>query len=454
MRRRKLIRLLPLSIAGLPKIVSAIHPFPPLKHHDPLAIRYIKRVTEMLKWIRSTQSENLLEAAYAIARTLENGGRCWSLWDAGHTPGPDMFPDRNGEPDIFTIGYDINKTRNGDLLLATTFESRERFEDIKEKNITVVGAPSPWGGDCKLAELLRPDVRALRIRHLSDIWIETNYTSLGAQMYVHGMPAPVGPVTGIIQTVTLWMMVADACRVLARRGKSVPVKGDEPKLEGNNVKWVSLLDPLMDTYFDTVLRQMEMIGAEMGNIRKIAEIAVDTALSGGQVYCYSRYSSIAGEASTRRGGLSLTRGISEGTKDFNGTKKDCVIMGITKPDDEVDLKFLDMFKKRRMRIASLGPMTRDIKIPDGRTVPKETDVHAGRMCDTYGIFPIPGFDQKVCPTSGALLNQLFWAFVMELIEQYIERSGGNVPGVFFSAALKQGTEHMHRLHTMAREMGF
>ena len=260
MRRRKLISLIPLSLAVLPKIVSAIPPSPLLKHHEPLAIRYIKRVTEMLKWIRSTQSENLLEAAYAIARTVENGGRCWSLWDAGHTPGPDMFPDRNGEPDIFTVGYNTNETRKGDLLLATTFESRGRFEDIKEKNITVVGAPSPWGGDCKLAGLLRPEVRALRIRHISDIWIETNYTSLGAQMYVPGMPAPVGPVTGIIQTVTLWMMVADACRVLARKGKSLPVKGDEPKLAVKNS--VNLHDPLMDTYFDTVVRQMEMIGAD------------------------------------------------------------------------------------------------------------------------------------------------------------------------------------------------
>ena len=99
-------------------------------------------------------------------------------------------------------------------------------------------------------------------------------------------------------------------------------------------------------------------------------------------------------------------------------------------------------------------MTRSIKVPEGRTVPKETDFHAGRMCDTYGLFAVPGFEKRICPTSGVVLDQLFWATMMEVVEQHIRRTGGDVPGVFFSAALKGGMEHMHRMHEIYRERGY
>ena len=44
-----------------------------------------------------------------------------------------------------------------------------------------------------------------------------------------------------------------------------------------------------------------------------------------------------------------------------GSPKDCVIMGILKPDDPVDLKHLDYFRKKKMKIASIGPMTRGMQ---------------------------------------------------------------------------------------------
>ena len=470
MKRRDAFRLISLSIAGVTSLSKKVLSSEMLlKHgeskHEPLAIRYIRKIRERLTWIRETQTEDLMEGAYAIARTVENGGRCWNVWDAGHT-NADLYPDRNGEPEIFTDGYSPDKARDGDLVLARS-ANKEMCDDVAQKDIFVIGAPSPWSGDAKYPELLRDQVRHLQLWPYADVWIETRATTLGGVMKIPGMTAPVGPVTGITGPVLVWMMIADACRILARRGISLPVKGDEPKVTGEAVDWtsfsgwVSLNDPLMDNYFDEVMAQIELIGAELGKIRKIARMAVDTLLDGGHVYCYSRYSTISQEANTRRSGLSVTRGLLErdgrlwdgqNARFFEGgTSKDCVIMGILKPDDEMDLRFLDYFKKQGMKTASLGTMTRAMREPEGRTVPKETDIHAGRMCDTYGLFAIPGFDQKVCPTSGAVLNQLFWATMMELIEQYIERTGGDIPGVYFSAALKGGREHYRRWYNLDQQ---
>lgn len=461
MKRRDAIKLLPLSmsgLAGLPRTVFSqkIHEKNiPETNNLPLAIQYTKKVCERLKWIRENQSENLLEASYAIARTIQNGGRCWAFWDAGHTTS-DLMPGRNGEPEIFTWGNKWTSSNDGDLLLARTYRSESMYEEIKRKNIFLIGGPGPSSGDAKMPEYLVEEARKYQMRSYADIWIETNATSFGGVIFIPGMPAPIGPITGVVGPVTLWMMIADACRILARRGISLPVKGDEPKVTGEKIDnksfsgWVSLNDPLMDDYYNEVIRQIELIGAELGTIRKIAKMCVDTHLNGGTVYCYSRYSSIAGEANTRRSGLSLTTGIYGNSfkGPFKGTKNDCVILGIIKPDDEVDLTFLDMFKKKGLRTASLGPMTRNIDVPDGRTVPKETEFHAGRMCDTYGIFSVPGFEQKICPTSGVILNQLFWATMMEVVEQFMERTGGDVPGIFFSWAIKGGRPHMHRLNAL------
>jgi uncharacterized phosphosugar-binding protein len=409
--------------------------------------------------------EDLMEGAYAIARTVEKGGTCWQEWDAGHT-NADMYPERNGLPEIFADGYNPAKAKNGDLVLARSADTR-LTDDLAKKDIFVIGAPSPWSGDAQNPELLRDEVRKLQLWPYADVWIETQVSTLGGLIKVPGMTAPIGPISGVDGPVMMWMMVADACRVLARDGKSLPVRGDEPKVTGKSVDWqsfsgwVSLNDPLMDNYFDEVMNQIELIGAEMGKIRKIGSMAIDALMGGGHIYCYSRFSSVAQDANTRRSGLSITRGIMDrdgklwdGQKSVvfeGGTSKDCVIMGILKPDDPVDLKYLDYFRKKGMKVASLGPMTRAMHEPDGRTIPKETDVHAGRMCDTYGLFAVPGFEQKICPTSGVILNLFFWAVMMELVEQYMERTGGDIPGVMFSAGLKGGREHYRKWFNLDQE---
>ena len=476
MKRRDTLRLLPLSIAGLAGMAHDAFAQKPVPfgsgvygdaalikkkqdHPKPLSVQYLHTVHDMLTWIRHTQSENLLEASYAIARAVRNKATCWYSWDMGHSTTYDIIPGRNGVPEIFTVGYDAKRTKDGDLFLANVWGGPHA--DLEKKDILVIGAPAPWGGDARLAELLVRDSAKVRLRPYADIWIETNVTTLGAVMNVPGMPAPVGPVSGIIGMVTYWMMMADTCRILARDGFSVPVRGDEPMLSGDGVEWAGLHEPLMDDYFERVIMQIGMIEAELGNIRAIAKMAVDSVLSGGKVYCYSRYgASLSSEASTRRGGLALTQGVDEqngklisGGGDFKGTAKDTVIMGIFSPDDAFDLKCLDQFRKAGMKTASIGPMTRDIKAPEGRAVPKETDIHVGRMCDTYGLYAFKGFERKVCPTSGAVQNQIFWAICMEIVEEMIRRTG-NVPGVFYSAAIKNGTEHMNRMHELYRERGY
>ncbi len=462
MKRRDAIRMVPLSMAGLAAAARRVSGQEPdwgkrwPEGREPLAVEYSRKVRERLAWIRENQTENLMEAAYAIAQTVEAGGQCYQVsWDAGHTEA-DSWPGRNGEPEILSTRFDPNKAKKGDLLI--TSGQTPQTAELKQKGVCIVGCTSPWSGDARHAELLRDEVKLLTLRPYADIYIENQATTLGGVVTVPGMPAPVGPVSGITGKTTLWMMLADASRILARKGIKRPVRGDEPEVTGKTVdyksftEWADLRKPLMDDYYLAVMNQLEMVFAEYGAIRKIASLAAETSLRGGMIWGYSRYNSIAGEASTRRSGLSITQGIygsqldtPEKRKNMPGSPKDCVIMGITKPDDEVDLAFLDLFRERGMKVVSLGPTTRSTAIPEGRTVPKETDLHVGRMCDTYGLFAIPGFIRRICPTSGVVLDHLWWVTMMETVQQYIEKSGGDVPGVYLSAALKGGREHMHRM---------
>ena len=328
MKRRDALPLIPLTIAGMSGLASSAKSqgavtlpapeTPPDSSTEPLSLRYLKKIRDMLTRIRDTQTQNMLEASYMIARKHMEGKTCWSTWDMGHGPNIDILtPGRNGLPEIFTPGYDPKKSKPGDFFLKST--ENGSLDEVDVKDMYVVGMPVPWGADAGGSELLEEHVKKLKIRSYCDIWIETNMTTLGAIMHVPGMTAPIGPESGIIGMVTFWMMTADACRILAREGKPVPVKGDEPVIDWKKTPAVLRSDPLMDDYFDAIMAQMELIGAEMGAVRKVAKLAVDSALSGGRVYGYDRYGGFAAETRGRRGGLLLTQGVSA---DGNGNLSD------------------------------------------------------------------------------------------------------------------------------------
>ncbi len=459
MKRRDMFRLIPLAVPTLAAGSGSAfgQPMPQRPHGgnsgEPLGLMYTRRVREMLRWVRENQSENILEAAYAIARTVEKGGRVWGCWDLGHTQDSDIFPDRNGEPEIVTAGYDAKQVRNGDLVLANFPWPAGYLDDMAQKELFVVGGPCPWGGDIAGVGNITPDIQRLKIRPMANIWIETNVDHIGAQMKAPHSPAPLGPESGPLSGTIFWMMLADACRALARDGKPVRVKGDEPPLNEKAPR-VGLDSPLMGEYFDQVMRELEMIGMEMGSIRTMASLAVDSLLSGGNIYFYSRHhQSLAGEASGRRGGFAFARGTADGRK-VQGTSNDCVIMGTYKPDDEADLKNLQSFKSMGMKTASIGPITRDTRLPEGDAVYKGTDVHVGRMMDTYGLFALPGFEKKICPTSGMITTAILWAMSGEIVEQVMDRTGGNVPGINFNGALRWGGSYNARAATMARTRGY
>ncbi len=477
MHRRDLLRLIPLTAAGIAGSVNAIMAQEaadrPASGDKPesLALRYLRASREKLQWVHETQMAYLLEGAYAIAATVKRGGHCWSNWNMGHNIGFDLFSDRNGEPEMFTVGYNAEKAVKGDLLLVSAYSGS--MEDVLGKGVFVIGGPDPYSLDGHGEEPFRSDLVNRRFRQYANLWIDNGMTRSDGALEIPGSIVKICPVSPVLGMTTFWMMVADACRILARDGAAVKVKGDEPPLSGEAVQsWeinarVSLDQPLMEHYFRHLMEQQNAIEAEMGRIRKAAAMVVDTVLSGGISYCYSRSRNhLAVEGNTRRSGLAIFNGLADGGEEkdlhFVNTlvpsrplsKKDCVVMGFTRPDDPVDLDNLGKFRKAGMKIISIGPLTRDFKVPAGRTVPKEADIHIGRMCDTYGLFAIPGFERKVCPTSGAMINQIFWALNAEIVEQFIVRSGGDVPGAFANVAFEDGRQIMHHMLELYKERGY
>ena len=459
MKRRDLFRLIPFTIPAFsvvsnPGAAQEMKPRREYSPGEPFGMVYNRRIREMLAWVRETQSDKMLEAAYAVARTVEKGKKCWCNWDLGHTNSSDIFPNRIGQPDILTPGYDPKQVKDGDLVFTSFPGPVENIEDMSKKDLFIIGATCPWSGDVKDAgENIIPEIQKVQNRKYADIWIETNTDSLGAQVKVPGSPAPLGPESGPLYGSIFWMMIADACRILSRDGKPAAVKGDEPKLSDKTPR-AGLNEPLMGDYYDTVMRQFEMIGMEMGDIRKMAKMAVDTILSGGNIYFYSRYpESLAYEATGRRGGLTCSRAIFDGH--IEGTAKDCVIMGTYQPDDEADLKNLEKIKSMGMKTASIGPVTRDAKIPEGRIIARETEVHVGRVMDTYGLFALPGFDRKICPTSGVMNTAILWTVTGEIVDQIMERTGGNVPGIGMNGALRgSNTIFNPQVRAMTQSRGY
>ena len=427
----------------------------------------------MFEKIKTTQSEEMLEASYRIAHTIASGHKCHREWETGHHVKFDFWPDRPGDTDIFTaerVPYEA-----GDLLLANR-GGGPAMENIRKQGVFIVGGCTPWGGsDIANAELLRPEVGALKIRPYADIWIETFDTVYGAFIRVPGETAPLGPVTGALGMLTFWMMLSDAARLIVRDGGTFAVYGDEPPLDGN-AETVDTALPVGQAYYETVMRQHTAIDDEFDAIDSIAVMAVHAVLTGGRVYCYSRYEeALCLEARERRAGLALTYGlwgppgdirvsqysIADRVTDtietveerFVPTNKDMVIMGIAEPDNPDDLDCLDVFKKAGMGTAAIGPATRDGVVPPGRTVPKEADIHVGAGCDTYGLFAFNGIEKKVAPTSGLIQNQIFWTICCQIAEKIVERTG-NAPGIYLNGGLKGGMEKLVAVLKTFRERGY
>ncbi len=456
MNRRNMLALLPAAVTGaagsvVPASAAENPQTPDADNTSPRCLQYPRVIADLLHAVKITQSENLLEASYAAARTVLNKRTVWCHWNMGHTYRSDIFPERDGQPDIYAEGYDPEKSRDGDMLLLS-FPFRG-LDDLRDKKIFVVGGPSVWGGDNQGAELIKREFQEMRFRPYSNIWIETNMTSIGPRVYLPGMTGPIGPVTGPVYMTLFWMMAADTCRILTIEGHPPRVKGDEPTPSGASVNWASLDRPLMTTFYTEIVRQLNLVGSELGNIRKVAGMAADAVLAGKNLYFYSRYQyAFASEAWGRRGGLRLAKGIWDGHID--GEKGDCVIMGVYRPDDPVDLANLREFRKRGMHVASVGAVAKGTVIPEGPAVHKESDAHAGHFIDAYGFFAIPGVERRVCPTSGIMNCTMLWAICIEIAEEIMRRTGGNTPVINVNGALEMSGEHYPYLNNMLNSRGY
>ncbi|MDP2984269.1 MAG: hypothetical protein Q8O92_13190 [Candidatus Latescibacter sp.] len=469
MKRRTLLKLISMALygaAGLPETC-------PAGVTKPLGLQYLEKMRQIFEKIKSTQSEEMLEASYRIADTIKKGKKCHRVWETGHSVNNDFWPNRPGDTNIFenkTIPYEKD-----DLLLANR-GGGSGMENNHKKGVFIIGGCTPWGGsDIQYAELLLPEVQSLKICPYADIWIETFDTAYGAFIHVPGETAPLGPVTGALGMMTFWIMMSDTARILARDAVSFAVYGDEPPIGGTKFK-ANLSRPLGELYYDTALQQHKAIEDEFVSINEIATMAVHAVLTGGRVYCYSRYEdALCLEAVERRAGLALTYGL-WGPPDnikiakytivdrvtdekkvvdeaFKPTGNDIVIMGTAYPDNAEDIECLELFKKSGMGTAVIGPTTRNGIVPDGRTVCKEADVHVGAGCDSYGLFALPGIQRKVSPTSGLIQNQIFWAICGQIAEQIVERTG-NAPGIFLNGGLKGGMEKLVAVRRTFRQRGY
>jgi hypothetical protein len=75
------------------------------------------------------------------------------------------------------------------------------------------------------------------------------------------------------------------------------------------------------------------------------------------------------------------------------------------------------------------------------------------MMDTYGLFALPGADRKICPTSGLLVNVLFWTTMVQLAEE-IMRYTGNTPAVLSTGAVVGGAEQRKRAGGLVKTRGY
>ena len=89
------------------------------------------------------------------------------------------------------------------------------------------------------------------------------------------------------------------------------------------------------------------------------------------------------------------------------------------------------------------------KILNGNTCWFQWDQGHTNSGDTF-----QGFNRKICPISGILIYTINWVISIELVEEIKRHTGGNIPGVYFSGALKWGNSWNAKMRSMMQDRGY
>jgi uncharacterized phosphosugar-binding protein len=160
-------------------------------------------------------------------------------------------------------------------------------------------------------------------------------------------------------------------------------------------------------YLDTLMARLDRFhGAYLDDVCNAGEIIAEKVLKGGKIYPWSSRREFFIESNGTAGGLM-------GVYDLNPdslTAKDVVIIAVSDSTPNAETAMAVKAKAKGAWVLGIFPF--DSKIGSTATLKKNCDVALDNLSgEKYGVFDIPGYPNRVIPTSTMMNNYAFWAVV-------------------------------------------
>jgi hypothetical protein len=243
---------------------------------------------------------------------------------------------------------------------------------------------------------------------------------------LHLKICPTSPMT----VVGYWLVMAQIAHNLAYKDTSGTSKAAE-----------KYIDTLMD-------RLREFHAAYIGDIQDAGAEIADRVLSGGKIYPWSSRNEFWIEANGTAGGL---MGVYRLDPD-SLTKKDVVILAVASANGESEIEMAKKVRDKGAWMIGIFPFKREDNIS---TVPlkKLCDMSFDNLSgDVYGVLDIPGYQNKIIPTTTMMNNYAFWAVVGAYVQAMESR--GVAPYYWMSFHVPGGREYDESIRDAFLKRGY
>lgn len=171
-------------------------------------------------------------------------------------------------------------------------------------------------------------------------------------------------------------------------------------------------------YLDTLMSRLDRFhGAYLDEINSAGGIISEKVLKGGKIYPWSSRREFFIESNGTAGGLM-------GVYDLNPdslTSKDVIIIAVSDSTPNAEIKMAAKAKAKGAWVIGIFPF--DSKTGSTAALKKSCDVALDNLSgEKYGIFDLPGYPNRIIPTSTLMNNYAYWAVVGAYVQAMEKKS--------------------------------
>ena len=191
-----------------------------------------------------------------------------------------------------------------------------------------------------------------------------------------------------------------------------------------------------ETYINTLMERLsEFHKRYIGDVNEVGEEMAERVLNGGKIHPWSSRDEFWIESNGTAGGLMGVYPL----KPDSLTTKDIVILAAANATPEKEIEMAQKVREKGSFLIGIFPFEREDGIstePLKELCDLSLDNYSG---DVYGVLNIPGYTDKIIPTTTMMNNYAFWAVVGAYVQAMESR--GEAPYYWMSYHVPGGREY-------------